>query len=256
MFGRLPSHERKLAERRCYHRQRHIKARRGSPSWAKHLAWSRFWRARIRRQMNALARAARKNGWDKDGRGWRYQLLAKAYVGKVCGQRGNPGELAVKAALRMSGKTESSYNDAPWLRVMENALPHNRLDWMIPGQPYCGFGCIWAWWVGARTLLPDGTVYTPNICPWGGKRIGKVRFTRVRPEEAKPGALVVCNFGFGGAKHVALARGRMVGGVIRTVEFNTSAGNSGSQANGGGCYPRVRSRSQILCTVNVEPVEG
>lgn len=182
----------------------------------------------------------------------RRQRQRKAQV--KAANRADEGTKAIAAASRMVGKTETGNNDAGWLRAMERDLPHHRLDWMIPGNPYCGFGVVWAWWVGAGVVLPDGAVYTPNICPWGGQKIGNAKFTRVAPENAKPGALVVFNFGSGGAKHVGLARGPMRGGVIPTVEFNTSPDSGGSQANGGGVWKRTRSRGLILCVLNVEKV--
>ena len=184
------------------------------------------------------------------------QMLARARKNVKAweARKAGTGTNALRAAARMVGKSERGANDAPWLRQMEDDLPHNRLDWMIPGQPYCGFGCIWSWWAGAKTLLPDGTVFTPNICPWGGKTLGKVKFVRVAPEQAKPGALVVINFGSGGAKHVALARGPMRNGAIPTTEFNTSPTSAGSQANGDGVWKKTRPRGFVLCTLNVEPV--
>lgn len=203
-----------------------------------------------------LRAAAAGGGWDKRARRWRYAALLAVYKADPLPSRkvSDPGQLALAAAGRMVGKRETGDNDAAWLRQMEDDLPHDRLDWMIPGNPYCGFGCIWSWWAGARLLLPDGTVYTPNICPWGGTTQGQVRFVRCRPEDAKPGALVVMHFGSGGAKHVAMARGPMRNGQIPCREFNTSPSNAGSQANGGGCWDRTRPRGFVLCTLNVEPV--
>lgn len=220
------------------------------------------YRANIR-----VAAVAQRNGWDEMNRRWRYHALLAVYKAddlpeKPADIERDPGLLALAAAHRMVGKTETRYNDASWLQEMEGDLPHDRLDWMIPGQSYCGFGVIWAYWEGAHLLLPDGTVYTPNVCPWGGTTRdtpisrgtgqGRVRFVRVSPENAKPGALVVMNFGSGGAKHIALARSRMVKGVIPTREFNTTPGAGGNQANGGGCWDRDRARGLIMCTLNVE----
>lgn len=155
---------------------------------------------------------------------------------------GAPGVRAVRAALTMVGKVENN-NDAPWLHKMENDLPHDRLDWMVPGNPYCGLGVIWSWWVGAKKELPDGYVYTPNIC--GGGAYGR----KVSAYDAKPGDSVVFHFGSGGAKHVGLARGPAKNGVIPTVEFNTSPSDAGSQGNGGGVWPRNRSLGLVLCVV-------
>lgn len=157
--------------------------------------------------------------------------------------KSTPGERAVEYLEDFVGKTESpaGSNDAPFLAEWRKLLG---LAWMR-GQPWCGMACIAGWQFGGRKRLPDGTVYTPNICagapgPYGHK---------VRPEDARKGDLVVFNFGSGIAKHVGLARGPAKGGVIPTIEGNTSAGNSGSQANGGGVYKRTRSVGLVLCVV-------
>ena len=154
---------------------------------------------------------------------------------------GGDGAKAVRYLLGFVGRTESppSSNDAPFLRDWENRLGHDRLDWMIPGQPWCGFACIAAYKYGAGRELPDGTVYTPNIVNWA--RSGR-HFKAVPPGEAKPGDLVVFDFPGGdpSADHVGLALGPARAGVIPTVEGNTSPSDAGSQANGGGVFKRSR----------------
>lgn len=232
-------------------------------------------RAKIRAEKRTLRRyrsniraaaTAQRHGWDKSNRRWRYQALINVYNDDPLPRTAeridaDPGILALAAAGRLLGKVETGYNDAPWLRQMENDLPHDRLDWMIPGQSYCGFGCIWSYWEGAGILLPDGTVYTPNLCPYGGhvehadivRGVGvqDTQFSRVDPTRVKPGGLIVFNFGSGGAKHVGLARAPMRNGVIPTREFNTSPSSGGSQSNGGGVWDKNRTRGLILCALNV-----
>jgi hypothetical protein len=46
----------------------------------------------------------------------------------------------------------------------------------------------------------------------------------------------------------------MRGGVIPTRDFNTSPGNTGSQANGEGVYDRLRYRANVITVLNVVPV--
>ena len=152
---------------------------------------------------------------------------------------GGDGAKAARYLLGFVGRTESppGSNDAPFLRDWENRLGHDRLDWMIPGQPWCGLACIAAWKFGAGKLLPDGTVYTPNIVNWA--RAGE-HFEAVPPDEAKPGDLVVFDFDSGGADHVGLALWPARAGLIPTVEGNTSPSDAGSQANGGGVFKRSR----------------
>lgn len=218
---------------------------------------------RYRAGIRTAATVPGGGGWNKANRRWRYQALINVYNDDSLPDTPEAidkdiGLAALAAAHTLLNKHEVGYNDAPWLRHMEDQLPHDRLDWMIPGQSYCGFGCIWSYWRGAKVLLPDGTVYTPNVCPYGGSTKqtlpdkDRVKFVRTTPEGAKPGALVVFNFGSGGAKHIGLARGAMRGGVMPTREFNTAPGSGGNQANGGGVYDRNRSRVLILCVLNVE----
>lgn len=82
----LTADERKLANRRCYHRRKHMHARRGSKTWLTNLGWARWYKARIRRQMRRIQKLARseKNGWVRRHRGARYQILARYWTGKAC----------------------------------------------------------------------------------------------------------------------------------------------------------------------------
>lgn len=150
---------------------------------------------------------------------------------------GTPGVRAVRHLARYVGKTETAYNDAPWLRAWEDSLPHNRLDWMIPGNPYCGLGDIVGWWGGAKKLLPDDTVSTVAIANRARSGNG---YRRVSLSEAKPGDLVVFHFGSGGPKHTGLLRQPIRGGTVHCTEANTSPGSGGSQSNGGGVWNRSR----------------
>jgi hypothetical protein len=164
----------------------------------------------------------------------------------------DPGERALAYLGRYVGKTErpAGSNDAPFLASWRLKLP--TLAWMR-GQPWCGFACIAAWQFGAGIRLPDGVVFTPNIVVWANR--GE-HFTRVRPEDARPGDLVVFNFPGGSttADHVGLARGPARGGVIPTREGNTSSNDGGSQANGGGVFDRARPVG--LIAVVARPIGG
>lgn len=57
--------------------------------------------------------------------------------------------------------------------------------------------------------------------------------------EARPGDIVTYTF-----PHIGLVE-KTVGDTLYSVEGNTSSGSSGSQSNGGGCFARVRSRSEV-----------
>lgn len=182
------------------------------------------------------------------------------YREQLAAERVQPGKLVLAAAATQLGHHETGSNDAPWLRSMEADLQRagSGVGWVIPGQPYCGFGVLWSVLRGLAFRLPDGMVYTPNIAGYAGLRFkardGKrYKLVRVSPEHAKPGAIVVFDWVPGtGADHTGLARGPMRGGVIPTREFNTSPGSSGSQSNGGGVYDRLRYRANVLAVLNIE----
>lgn len=151
---------------------------------------------------------------------------------------GGSGAKAAHWLLSRIGKTESppGSNDAPFLAQWRKDIPS--LSWMR-GQPWCGFACRAAYHYAAHKELPDGVVYTPNIVAWA--KAGTNGFTAVPPTAAKVGDLVVFDWNPGtGADHVALALGPAVGGMIPTVEGNTSPSNAGSQGNGGGIFKRSR----------------
>jgi hypothetical protein len=147
--------------------------------------------------------------------------------------QGTGGAKALKVGLSVVGRTERN-NRAPWL---DRWARHYVGSWMV-GQPWCGLFCI-VCWAHAGKKLPKDTVSTVAI--YNRARNGN-GYRSVRSSQAKAGDLVVMDFGAGGppAQHVGLALGPAKGGVIRTVEGNTSPGNGGSQANGGGIYRRTR----------------
>lgn len=173
------------------------------------------------------------------------------------------GQRILAAAGKHLGKWETDGpNDAPWLRAMEARLVKAgaALTWMIPGQPYCGMGVMDAVYRATGVLLPDGMVYTPNILGYAGREFvsqttgRRYRLVRVPLAQAKPGAIVVMDFGGdGGADHVALSRGPLAGGVMPTRDYNTSPTNAGSQANGGGVYDRTRYAANLLGALELRP---
>lgn len=73
-----------------------------------------------------------------------------------------------------------------------------------------------------------------------------------------PGDLVVFDFdpgdtGVWDADHVGIVERVLPGGVIQTIEGNTSAGKDGSQANGGMVARRMRNVSQVRGYVEIVP---
>ena len=202
---------------------------------------ARWRKERNRRRKNVAALRARVKAVLA-----RIKKLNEAILRRKQKLQTTPGEKAADYLLRFVGKTEipPGSNDAPWLRQWEAGLPHDRLDWMIPGNPYCGFACVAAYWYGAKVMLPDNTVYTPAIVSRAKNGDG---FSVVPQEKARKGDLVVFNFpgGNGVADHVGLALGPPVFGQIKCVEANTSGTLAGSQDDGGGVFVRTRPTSLI-----------
>jgi hypothetical protein len=176
---------------------------------------------------------------------WLARARAKLRAGRVSG---SGGAKAVAFMVKRAGSTESpaGSNDSAFLRHWRDALG---MAWMR-GQPWCGFAVLAAYHYGAHKALPQGVVFTPNIVAWA--HAGD-HFQAVPSSQAKAGDLVVFNFpgGHPVADHVGLARGPARGGVIPTVEGNTSSGNGGSQSNGGGIF--IRSRPVGLIAVVARP---
>lgn len=61
--------------------------------------------------------------------------------------------------------------------------------------------------------------------------------------DAEPGDVVIFNWDGGGTDHVGFVERNLGGGVLQTIEGNTSRGDYGSQSAGNGVWRRVRSHS-------------
>ena len=61
--------------------------------------------------------------------------------------------------------------------------------------------------------------------------------------DAAPGDVVIFNWDGGGTDHVGFVERNLGGGVLQTIEGNTSSGSYGSQSAGNGVWRRVRSES-------------
>ena len=60
--------------------------------------------------------------------------------------------------------------------------------------------------------------------------------------QARPGDVVIFNWDGGGTDHVGLVERNLGGGVLQTIEGNTSPGTAGSQSAGNGVWRRRRSK--------------
>lgn len=159
----------------------------------------------------------------------------KRHLAKAA-DKGDAGAKAVRFLLKRAGWTEHppGSNDSAFLAHWRRALG---MAWM-KSQPWCGFACMAAYFYGANKRLPADTPSTVAIANRARRGDG---YTAVSVNSIRIGDLLVYNFGHGGPVHVGLAMGPASGGRVKAVEGNTSPGNSGSQANGGGIFIRTRS---------------
>jgi CHAP domain/Putative peptidoglycan binding domain len=110
----------------------------------------------------------------------------------------------------------------------------------LDGYAWCA---MFAWWcftgVGASDLIPK-TAYTPSMYQWYADRGRASRSPRV-------GSLVFYNFpdSANRIQHVGIVEAVNSDGTITTIEGNTSSGDYGSQAAGGGVWRRRRAQTYV-----------
>jgi hypothetical protein len=115
----------------------------------------------------------------------------------------------------------------------------------LNGQPWCAVFVAWCFARLGHDLRAELTpewAYTP-----AGLAAGRRAGWAVRHQDARPGDIVFFNFPGGEAvDHVGIVESN-VGGVLRTIEGNTSPGPGTftSQANGGGVWRRWRDWSLV-----------
>jgi hypothetical protein len=123
------------------------------------------------------------------------------------------------------------------------------LDPGLQGQPWCACFIRWTDKHAHGPVLPiSNPYYCPSIVTYARQH----GLWNPRGHKAKAGDYVLFDFeGHGVAEHIGRLRRDWDGhSNALTVEGNTSSGNYGSQANGGGVYNRVREASLILGTVS------
>lgn len=230
-------------------------------------AWLRLSRARWVRKLKyrtAKLAEARKDGHAGTGivtdseaeriHKWeRHVQKAKAMIARRDAQLNPPavdGQKALAFLRRYIGKTEQppGSNRAPWgLTDWQTALG----SWLV-GQPWCGTACGTALKhagvkgitsrVAGVVLILDDAMNSRN----GFRHVVYRRSTgQGAISSAQPGDLVGL---FGESTHVGMFEKRVPGGIV-CLEGNTSAGNSGSQSNGGGCFRRTRPSSAVAYVV-------
>lgn len=114
--------------------------------------------------------------------------------------------------------------------------------WLV-GQPWCGVWCFNALRAGGVTGLSSRLASVALIEDDARAKRGPFRGWTSSHRAVTRGDLVVL---FGRGIHVGVVRSvhpRL--GLVRTEEGNTSSGNSGSQDNGGGAFPRWRRLADV-----------
>lgn len=145
-----------------------------------------------------------------------------------------PREIAVNWASDQVGTREmTGNNDGPTVHRWQDDTA--RGAHYYDRAPYCGIGCENACRrAGVKTSPRWASV--AFIEDDARRGVNGFRGWTTDPSRVRAGDLVVV---YGRGVHVELVLS-VKGNVVKTVGFNTSPGNSGSQSNGGGTYFRDR----------------
>lgn len=112
----------------------------------------------------------------------------------------------------------------------------------LDGNPWCMMFVQWCF-DQAGLKLPRRTASCSDMLSW---------YRKYQPERVvtnpKRGDIIIYNFGHTGIVESVAA------GTITAIEGNTSAGNTGSQSNGGGVFRRKRSKT--LVTAFIRPFDN
>jgi hypothetical protein len=143
-------------------------------------------------------------------------------------------------------------NRVPRLGELANSLNlpawYGRMGW-----PWCAFSAFLSAHAvgGATAKLGFAGKFNVLYCPaiLDAARKGLHGMQVVPTTSAKRGDLAIFNFDGGAVDHIGRIRLAPSGGMVATVEGNTSSGDGGSQNNGGGVYIRSRSLSLITAFV-------
>lgn len=133
--------------------------------------------------------------------------------------------------------------DIGYVETPNNITPYwTRQEPRLQGNPWCAAFVLDVLHRCGNTLLRavPQPFYTPSMESWAKK----VR-RWVSVDRAKPGDVVIFGMGKSYAVHTGFLERRYDAQHVVVIEGNTSAGNAGSQNNGGGVYRRVRHRRLI-----------
>jgi hypothetical protein len=199
-----------------------------------------YWKEKVRVRREKLSKAKKRVVLYKD-------LVAKAIV-KREHHKPRPQDKVIAWAREHIGETESP----PGSNKGRNISKWQKESLGYDGFAWCGaFVGAGLRRVGVQGIHGPSIVYTPKILADARNGINGLEKV-VAFDDAKKGDLVL--FNFPGGEHVDhvgfVARDHEAGSAyLDTIEGNTSAGNSGSQSNGGGVFPRERHRSLVAAVV-------
>lgn len=149
------------------------------------------------------------------------------------------------------GLHETSRNVVPEL-VSIGKVHH--ADAAAMGYPWCAYSALLAGLVNggasAKAGLADGKfngLYCPAIL--AAAQNAQFGMRVVGASQAKAGDLVLFDFDGGVVDHIGRVVASPYRGSVKTVEGNTSVGDSGSQNNGDGVYERTRPMSIVRAFV-------
>jgi hypothetical protein len=186
-----------------------------------------------------------KDGSGRKGRAWPAGIVKMLKSGRrITAQRADRvarasvRERVLKVARGEVGTTEqpAGSNRGPRVEKYQGVTT-------VPGSgwPYCMAGVVWCCIVaGIGAPLGYRGAYVPDFERVARAR-GRFRATMPKAWEKRLVAILFDFNGDGVADHV----GFVERGSLETIEFNTSPGATGSQANGGGVYRRDRSSSVV-----------
>ena len=159
----------------------------------------------------------------------RLPFTAAQFVSKLAGQLGTTESPA--GSNRTPYGAAVGLNGVPWCAI-------------LPAWAWGALGAPWRpWWGLAGTYW----AYCPTLL---GE--GKARGLAVSVEDVRAGDLVFEAFSSGALaarypEHIETATGPLTAGhLVPTIGGNTSAGDGGSQSNGGGVFARQRARAVVV----------
>lgn len=178
---------------------------------------------------------------------------------------GLPPEPALSEAALQWGRAYHGVTEQP---PGSNVVPRLSQAGRELHSPHAGMGWAWCAYFAFLCYLAAGSetakaglvqlrfnaLYTPTILACAER--GEFGLTIVGRSQARPGDLVMFNFPGGDPRvdHIGLLDGPIntAAGTFPSLEGNTSAGNAGSQSNGGGVWRRTdRSLSLVTAFIRI-----